>query len=161
MEEKKFEFRYKVYSDANELKAQDQLLLAEAKRATGHAYAPYSHFYVGAAALLINGQVVLGSNQENASFPVGMCAERVLLSTLSSLFPNMAIEAIAISYKSDQVVSDHPIAPCGICRQTLQEFEGRVKKPIRIFLGGQEGPVYEIESASHLLPLAFTSEELL
>ena len=92
---------------------------------------------------------------------MGLCAERVLLSTLSSLFPNIAIEAIAISYKSDQVASDHPIAPCGICRQTLQEFEGRVQHPVRIFLGGLEGPVYEIESASHLLPLAFTSEELL
>lgn len=161
MEEKKFEFRYKVYKDKSEMKSPDQDLLAEAKRATGHAYAPYSHFYVGAAALLSNGEIVLGSNQENASFPVGLCAERVLLSTLSSIFPNIAIEAIAISYKSDQVTSDHPIAPCGICRQSLQEFEGRIQHPVRLFLAGLEGPVYEIDSASHLLPLAFSSEELL
>jgi cytidine deaminase len=107
-----------------------------------------------------NGEIVAGSNQENASFPVGLCAERVLLASASSLYPKVPIDVIAISYKSDQVTSDHPVAPCGICRQSLQEFEGRVKAPIKLVLGGMKGKVIVIEKASQLLPLAFTSEEL-
>ena len=70
------------------------------------------------------------------------------------------IESIAISYKSEEQKSDHPISPCGICRQALQEYEGRIRQPVQLILGGMEGPVYVIDSASRLLPLAFTSEEL-
>ena len=91
---------------------------------------------------------------------VGLCAERVLLASASSLFPKIPIETIAISYKSDSVKSDHPISPCGICRQSLQEYETRVDHPIQLILGGMTGPVYVIDTASRLLPLAFTSEEL-
>jgi cytidine deaminase len=109
---------------------------------------------------MANGEIVAGSNQENASFPVGLCAERVLLASISSLFPRIPIDTIAISYKSENHKSDHPISPCGICRQSLQEFESRVNRPVQLILGGMEGPVYVIDSASRLLPLAFTSEEL-
>jgi cytidine deaminase len=91
---------------------------------------------------------------------VGLCAERVLLSSVSSLYPKIPIESIAISYQSGNGDSDHPIAPCGICRQSLQEYEMRVAHPIRLILGGMEGKVYVIPKASTLLPLAFTSEEL-
>ncbi|HEU0063645.1 MAG TPA: cytidine deaminase, partial [Flavisolibacter sp.] len=89
-----------------------------------------------------------------------LCAERVLLASISSVFPKIPIETIAVSYKSDHQKSDHPISPCGICRQSLQEFESRVSHPIQLVLGGMIGPVYVIDSASRLLPLAFTSEEL-
>ena len=125
-----------------------------------HAYAPYSHFHVGAVAKLANGEIVAGSNQENASFPVGLCAERVLLASASTLYPNVAIESMAISYLAGSGDSDHPIAPCGICRQSLLEYEMRVGRPIRLVLGGMEGKIYIIPQASTLLPLAFTSEEL-
>ncbi|MBD0333664.1 MAG: cytidine deaminase, partial [Chitinophagaceae bacterium] len=91
---------------------------------------------------------------------VGLCAERVLLASVASLFPKVPIEMIAISYKSPHQKSDHPISPCGICRQSLQEYESRVKHPVQLILGGMEGPVYVIDSVSRLLPLAFTSEEL-
>ncbi|RYZ29914.1 MAG: cytidine deaminase [Chitinophagaceae bacterium] len=160
MKENKFEFNYKVYENISELPEEYQWLLNEAREVTSNAYAPYSKFQVGAVARMANGEIVAGSNQENASFPVGLCAERVLLASVSSLFPKIPIDTIAISYKSETQKSDHPISPCGICRQSLQEFEGRVNHPVQLILGGMEGPVYVIDSASRLLPLAFTSEEL-
>ncbi|HEX2536089.1 MAG TPA: cytidine deaminase [Chitinophagaceae bacterium] len=160
MKENKFEFSYTVYDNIGELPEDEQWLLQEAREVTQQAYAPYSHFQVGAVARLANGQIVAGSNQENASFPVGLCAERVLLASVSSLFPKVPIEQIAISYNSEFQKSDHPISPCGICRQSLQEFESRVNHPVELLLGGMEGPVFKISRASQLLPLAFTSEEL-
>jgi cytidine deaminase len=160
MKENKFEFNYTVYDSIEELPEDKRKLLEQARDVTEHAYAPYSRFQVGAIAQLSNGEIVKGSNQENASFPVGLCAERVLLATVSSLFPKISIQTIAISYKSTEQKSDHPISPCGICRQALQEYEGRIGKPVELILGGMEGPVYVIDSASRLLPLAFTSEEL-
>jgi cytidine deaminase len=160
MKESKFEFNYKVYDSIDELPEDQRWLLSEAREVTEQAYAPYSHFQVGAVAKLANGEIVAGSNQENASFPVGLCAERVLLASISSLFPRIPVETVAISYKGEGHPSDHPISPCGICRQSLQEFESRVDHPIQLVLGGLTGPVYVIDSASRLLPLAFTSEEL-
>ena len=160
MKESKFEFNYKVYDSIDELPEDQKWLLSEAREVTEQAYAPYSHFQVGAVAKLANGEIVAGSNQENASFPVGLCAERVLLASISSLFPRIPVETVAISYKGEGHPSDHPISPCGICRQSLQEFESRVDHPIQLVLGGLTGPVYVIDSASRLLPLAFTSEEL-
>jgi len=160
MQENKFEFHYELYNDSSELTKQDAWLLNEARAVTEHAYAPYSNFYVGAVAILKNGGIVVGTNQENASFPVGICAERVLLGTVATVHPNIAIESIAISYNSEAVKSDHPISPCGMCRQALLEYETRLNKPIRLILGGQEGKVYIIKTASHLLPFAFTSSEL-
>jgi len=160
MKQGTFQFSFDVCESIDELSQEDQQLLNEARRATDHAYAPYSNFHVGAAAKLSNGKIITGSNQENASFPVGICAERVLLGTASSLHPGLAIETMAISYASKIVKSDHPISPCGMCRQSLQEFESRMKKPIRLILGGMQGKIYVINSASQLLPLAFTSEEL-
>jgi cytidine deaminase len=160
MKESKYEFNYRVYDSVDELPENQQKLLKEARNVTKNAYAPYSNFQVGAVAMMANGETVSGSNQENASFPVGLCAERVLLGTISSLFPRVPVETIAISYKSEHQKSDHPISPCGMCRQALQEYEGRVSHPVQLILGGMEGPVYVIDSASKLLPLAFTSEEL-
>src|SRR5215210_6613501 len=160
MKENKFEFNYNVFESIDELPPDQRDLLAEARVITAQAYAPYSNFQVGAIAKLANGETVVGSNQENASFPVGLCAERVLLASVSSLYPRVPIEMIAVSYKSENVKSDHPISPCGICRQSLQEYESRVNHPIQLILGGMTGPVYVIDSASRLLPLAFTSEEL-
>jgi cytidine deaminase len=160
MQDRKFEFSYKVYADVDELPEEEAELLREAREVTQQAYAPYSRFQVGAIAKLINGEMVAGTNQENASFPVGLCAERVLLATVSSIFPKVPVKTIAISYKSDGHTGDHPISPCGICRQSLQEFENFTGQAIQLVLGGITGPVYVIDSASRLLPLAFTSEEL-
>jgi cytidine deaminase len=156
----KFEFSYEVYNSIDELSSEDAWLLNEAKEVTQDAYAPYSNFRVGAVAKLSNGEIVAGTNQENASFPAGLCAERVLLASVSSIYPNVAIDSIAISYQSNGGNSNHPISPCGVCRQTLQEFEQRTKQPIRLILGGMEGNIFIINRSGSLLPLAFTSEEL-
>lgn len=160
MKENNYQFSYQVYDSIADLEEQDAWLLREAQEVTGLAYAPYSNFHVGAVAKMTNGEIVAGSNQENASYPVGLCAERVLLASVSSLYPKVSIESIAISYESETVKSDHPIAPCGICRQSLQEYESRSKHPIRLILGGMEGKVYIIPNATLLLPFSFTIEDI-
>ena len=160
MKEHKIEISYRVYDDINELPKEDAWLLNEAREVTKQAYAPYSNFYVGAAAKLINGEIVVGTNQENASYPVGLCAERTLLASASALYPGVAIETMAVSYHSDNGNSNQPIAPCGMCRQYLQEYELRVSRPIKLILAGFEGKVFVFEQASYLLPLGFTSESM-
>ncbi len=155
------QFAYTAYDSVSELNAADQELMEAAKSATRLAYAPYSKFRVGAAARLVNGIILKGSNQENASFPVGICAERVLLSVASSLYPNIPILEMAISYKNELGKSDNPISPCGICRQSLLEFEIKTHQGIRLLLGGETGMVYEVPQAHDLLPLGFTSADLL
>lgn len=160
MKEQKHEFSYEVYENINELNGEDARLLAKAREVLNQAYAPYSNFHVGAVAQLANGEEVKGTNQENASYPVGICAERVLLGTAANMFPEMPIQTIAISYAGKDVASNHPISPCGMCRQALSEFENRVGQPMRVILAGLEGSVYILSSASLLLPFAFTKEEL-
>ena len=150
-----------VLESDQELSKEDATLLEKAREITSLAYAPYSTFYVGAAALLSNGEIVTGTNQENASFPVGICAEQVTLSAISSLYPHgQAISTMAISYQGKGIKSDHPISPCGVCRQALVEHEVRTKQTIRIILSGLEGEVYIIPDAHSLLPLAFSPDEL-
>ena len=160
MKQQKFEFSFEVYNSIDELNADDRQLLIEARHVTEKAYAPYSNFYVGAAAKLSNNNIVTGTNQENASYPVGICAERVLLSAISSLHPGIAIETMAVSYQSKKIKSDHPISPCGMCRQALLEYETRTDKPIRLILAGQEGKIYIVTTVKFLLPFAFTPDEL-
>jgi cytidine deaminase len=160
MKEKEFRFTYEEYASDAELISADRDLLNKAREATAHAYAPYSRFRVGAAARMIDGQVITGTNQENASFPVGICAERVLLSAAAALYPGTAIATIAISYFNEQGPADRPISPCGVCRQSLQEFGTRTGQPIRLILGGQTGPVYIIPQSGSLLPIAFDAEDL-
>lgn len=153
-------FSYDVYDSVDELNEQDAWLVNEAREVTAAAYAPYSNFNVGAVAKLANGEIVAGTNQENASYPVGICAERVLLGSAASLYPNIAIDTIAISYDNTEGASSHPISPCGMCRQALVEYEERVKQPIRLILSGLDGKVIIIEKANALLPLSFGSVDL-
>ena len=156
----KHQFTYELLDDSRELPEADRELLEQARRVTEQAYAPYSHFYVGAAARMQNGDIVKGSNQENASYPVGICAERVLLGNAATLFPGMPIETLAISYSNEQENHHIPISPCGMCRQALIEFENRTRQPIRIILSGQSGEVIVLDTAAALLPFAFTGKEL-
>ena len=160
MNRQEFHFEYEVYESINDLEEEDAWLLDEAREVTQQAYAPYSKFKVGAAAKLTNGEVVRGTNQENASYPAGLCAERVLMSAASSFYPKAAIETMAISYNNNNGESDQPITPCGICRQSLKEFESRTHHPIRLILGGMHGKIYLIPNADYLLPLSFTGEDL-
>src|SRR5436190_5711330 len=154
------EFAYEVYDSVEELNEADAWLLNEAREVTSAAYAPYSNFNVGAVAKLGNGQIVAGTNQENASYPVGICAERVLLSTVATLYPNIPIDTMAISYNNTNGQSSSHISPCGMCRQSIVEYEHRMKQPIRLILSGMEGKVIIVEKANSLLPLSFGSEDL-
>jgi len=155
---KNFSFSYEEYNSIEELSEADALLVTEARNATKLAYAPYSNFLVGAYASLTSGDFVKGSNQENASYPVGICAERALLASTAQLFPDVPIETLAISYRNLNGSSHIPLCPCGMCRQALKEFEMRVNQPIRLILSGMEGKVIVIAQSSQLLPLAFDGE---
>ncbi|MEJ7766755.1 MAG: cytidine deaminase [Chitinophagaceae bacterium] len=160
MQSVNYQFSYDVYNSIDELNERDASLLRKAQEVTALAYAPYSHFHVGAVARLQNNEIISGTNQENASYPVGLCAERVLLASISSQYPTVPVESIAISYKSNTATSDHPIAPCGICRQSLQEYESRLKHPIRLILGGMEGKIFIILNTTTLLPLSFSKDDM-
>ena len=150
---KKYEFEYEQLEHAGLLSLSDQALLNAAIKATETAYAPYSNFKVGAAALLSTGEIILGSNQESASFPVGICAERTLLNSIGSQYPNATI--VAISYDPLNKPSVEPISPCGMCRQSLLDYENRYQAPIKIILAGKSGPVMLLPSAANLLPFGF------
>jgi cytidine deaminase len=160
MQHREVQLTYEEYASDADLPSTDRELLNRAREATAQAYAPYSKFRVGAAARMNNGQIVTGTNQENASFPVGICAERVLLSAVASLYPGMPIASMAVSYFNELGPAGRPISPCGICRQSLLEYESRTSRPIRLILGGQNGPVYVVPRSGTLLPLAFVSEDL-
>ena len=151
---------YKVYSDDKSLDVSDQELVKKARLVAFNAYAPYSGFKVGAVAIMEDGTFITGTNQENASYPIGLCAERVLLAAASSVAVNKSILTMAISYQTNLVKSDKPVAPCGICRQSLVEFENRFNTPLRLLLTGSAGEVFEISSVSDLLPFSFKSENL-
>jgi len=160
MKKEELKFVFESYDSSDELDTADAWLVNEARKVTASAYAPYSHFHVGAIARLANGETVAGTNQENASYPVGLCAERVLLASAASLYPNIPIDTIAVSYNNINGKSSHPISPCGICRQTLSEYQERIKQPIRLILSGMEGKVFIVANSNDLLPLSFGSGDM-
>ena len=153
--QQKFEFEYDLLDNSNQLSLADQALLTAAKEATKTAYAPYSNFKVGAAARISSNAIIIGSNQESASFPVGICAERALLNSIGSQFPHETINTIAISYEPVGKPSMEPISPCGMSRQSLLDYENRFESPIKIIMAGMSGKVMVLKSATHLLPFGF------
>jgi cytidine deaminase len=157
---KKFEFEYQLFQDDTQIEAQDLNLLQQARNATANAFAPFSHFLVGAAAILSNGEIVIGANQESNSFPVGICAERALLNSIGSQYPRETIKTMAISYHPIGKDSNEPISPCGMCRQSLLDYEMRFKAPIRVILAGMHGEVMILPTATQLLPFGFNGEIL-
>ena len=124
------------------------------------AYAPYSHFRVGAAILLDNGKIVLGSNQENAAYPSGLCAERVAIYQAGAIYPDVRMLTIAITAASDSNPTLSPIPPCGSCRQSIAEYEFKQDTPIEIYFMGESGEVYKSNSINNLLPLSFNKTSL-
>ena len=153
MEERKIVTSLFVYA-YDELPADYKRLVDEAKRVTKDAYAPYSKFHVGAALLLANGEIVSATNQENAAYPSGMCAERVTMFYANSRYPNLPPKALAIASFAEGDFLDEPITPCGACRQVLLETEMRYGAEINVLLYGKRG-VYLLSSAKSLLPLSF------
>lgn len=157
---KKFEFEYESFADACALSKEDQDLLDAARKATSTAFAPYSNFKVGAAAKLNSGEIIIGSNQESASYPVGICAERTLLNSIGSQFPAASVLSLAVSYEPVGKASNEPLSPCGMCRQSILDFENRYQAPIRVILAGLEGEVMIFKSGSDLLPFGFNGSIL-
>ena len=127
------------YGNVDELPDDDQRLVVEARLSVNKAYAPYSRFQVGAAVLLENGIVMRGNNQENASYPIGLCAERVAIFAAGANYPGVKIKAVAITAQSDLFHIDKPITPCGACRQAIAEYEHRYHGPIRMIMVGETG----------------------
>lgn len=160
MEKRHLGFDLTIYKGIEALPPGDQELLIKAREASMGAYAPYSGFRVGAALLLGSGEVIIGSNQENASFPSGLCAERVAVFQKGARFPEGNIEVLAVFALSPGQDLKIPAAPCGNCRQSLLEYEHRQKSPIRILLQADSGSVYECPSVSALLPLGFDQSYL-
>lgn len=160
MKKQTIAFELEVYESLEELSSEDRALMLEAIEARKNAYAPYSNFQVGAALLLANGAVVIGNNQENASYPSGLCAERVAVFQAGAKYPGMVFKSIAISATSINYQVDSPAAPCGNCRQSISEYEVKQKQPIQIVMMGEVGEVIKCNSIGDILPLAFTDSFL-
>jgi len=160
MKVKNINISFEEYAEGEQLLISDSGLLAEAKQAANNSYAPYSEFNVGAAVLLESGLIVKGSNQENASYPLGLCAERVAIFHANSAYPDLKIIAVAITAKAQNFVTKTPITPCGACRQVMAETENRQSHPIRIIMSGQEGVTQIVDGIENLLPLSFKEEKL-
>ena len=154
---KKIEIKtsFTVFQSVDELPQEIQSLMQQAIAVRKNAYAPYSKFKVGTALLLDNGKVVLGSNQENAAYPSGLCAERVAIFQSGAIYPDAKIIKMAITAASDTNQTLAPIPPCGSCRQSIYEYEFKQNTPIAIYFMGVSGEIYKSDSIKNLLPLSF------
>lgn len=146
---------FSVFENKSNLSSEIQNLMEMAIEIRKKAYAPYSKFRVGAAILLDNGKIVLGSNQENAAYPSGLCAERVAIFQAGAIYPEATILKLAISATSDEKPVTSPIPPCGACRQSIAEYEFKQNTLIEIYFMGETGEVYLSNSLTNLLPLVF------
>ena len=154
---KELEIKPKILEvQMNELTAEERSLTASAMEGTNRSYSPYSHFHVGAALKLQNGETIIGCNQENAAFPSGICAERSALFAAGAEYPDQPVVMLAIAARNEEgVFTEHPVSPCGPCRQVLIETETRFHNPVRILLYGQRC-VYVVDGIKELMPLSFT-----
>jgi cytidine deaminase len=148
------------FDNPTELNDEEQDLIREARESAIKAYAPYSDFHVGAAVLLENGKIIRGNNQENASYPIGLCAERVAIFSAGANYPNVKIKSIAITAWSGKFHIHKPVPPCGACRQAIAEYENRFRQNIKILLTGETGKIIVSESIQNLLPLGFNADDL-
>ncbi len=146
---------FTAYDSIEELPADVKSLMLQAIEVRKNAYAPYSKFRVGAALLLDNGKIALGSNQESAAYPSGLCAERVAIFHSNAIYPDAKIIKMAISATSDTNPTLSPTPPCGGCRQAISEYEFKQNTPIEIYFMGESGEVYKSDSLKNLLPLTF------
>ena len=144
-----------VFKSIEELPNDVSDLMQKAIEIRKNAYAPYSKFKVGCALLLDNGKIVLGSNQENAAYPSGLCAERVAIFQSGAIYPDAKILKMAITAASETNKTTTPIPPCGSCRQSIFEYEFKQNTPIEIYFMGESGEVYKSDSIKNLLPLCF------
>ena len=148
-----------VFCQLEELNEAEQQLVRKAMQATDNSYSPYSHFRVGAAIRLEDGSEIIGANQENAAYPVTLCAERTAIFAAQAQQPELSIESIAIAARNEKGFTEDPVTPCGSCRQVILEIEQRYGKPMKIYLYGTKG-IYVIDTVRDLLPLCFVDESM-
>jgi len=160
MKEIKIESTIYVFDSLDELPKEIVLLMNKAIEAREKAYAPYSNFNVGAALLLDNNEIITGSNQENASYPSGLCAERTAIYYANSQYPNNKIVRMAITAGSKKNKTKAPIPPCGACRQAIAEYEVKQESPIEIYFMGEIGKIAKSDSLANLLPFIFDKSVL-
>ncbi len=154
MKNKKFDINVSEFDSIDEMQAIDVELIKGAKKAALKAYSKYSKFSVGAAVLLENNEIILGSNQENAAYPSGTCAERVAVFYANSEYPDVPVVKIAIAVYADGQFLSKPISPCGSCRQVLLETETRFKTPMEVIMASED-KIYIAKRARDLLPISF------
>ena len=160
MKQKKLILEWEEVNKIADLVPVEERLLNLATASLENAYAPYSNFHVGAAILLANGEMLGGSNQENAAYPMCLCAERVALSAVASQYPNEVIKTMAITVKAPKQIVDQPAMPCGSCRQALCEKEYQQKQAIRLVIRGEAGSIFCFKSAKDILPFSFDASFL-
>ena len=156
----KIETNLSVFDSIDELPEDVQTLMNQAVQVRKKAYSPYSHFNVGAAMVLDNGEIITGNNQENASYPSGLCAERTAIYYAGANFPEAVIQKMAITASAQNKETNTPIPPCGACRQAIAEYEIKQNSPIEIYFMGEVGKVVKSDSLANLLPLIFDRKEL-
>ena len=160
MKEHIWQIAYEVVDSVKELSKSDRLLLKKAQNALKDSWSPYSNFKVGAAVLLKNKKILKGSNQENAAYPMCLCAERTAFAAAASQFPKSPVTTIAVTVKNPEFIIKTPAAPCGACRQVICETELKHEQNIRVILRGEKGPIYVFKTGKDLLPFGFDASFL-
>ncbi|MBF9144033.1 cytidine deaminase [Hymenobacter properus] len=151
---------YEELDSATDLSPAEQATWQAARDATAHAYAPYSGFHVGAALLLADGTVFRGTNQENAAYPSGLCAERTALFGLAANHPgHPAIVGMAVAARPSQGEFG-PALPCGACRQVMLEYESRQGQAIPLLLPSRTGTILRFSTLAALMPFNFSADDL-
>ena len=155
MTEKELKISYKEFA-FDELSAEDRQLVDAAVASMQNAYSPYSHFKVGAAVRLSDGSIVTGSNQENAAYPSGLCAERTAMFAASAQHPDLAIRSLAVAGGLDGVLENTPASPCGACRQVMAEYQKKSGQPMEVLLVGSR-EIWKFDRIDDILPFIFDS----
>lgn len=156
MTNKEIKIAYLEYESADQLDPQDRQLAKAAIEAIGNSYAPYSHFNVGAAVMLEDGEIIKGSNQENAAYPSGLCAERTALFYAGATYPDKAVVKLAIAAGQNGKLCDTPATPCGACRQVMAQYQFKGGRPMEVLLIGARN-IWKFSKVDDLLPLIFDS----
>lgn len=156
MTDREINIKYLEYGSIEEMNPEDRELAAEALKAMSGAYAPYSHFHVGAAVRMSNGQIVRGANQENAAFPSGLCAERTAMFSASARYPDKDMQSIAIAGGVMGRLAREPVTPCGACRQVMAQYQAKSGKPMSVIMMSAD-KIWKFDKVDDILPLIFDS----
>ncbi|MFC4687279.1 MAG: cytidine deaminase [Chryseobacterium sp. 36-9] len=158
--EKEIKINFEVIPSYEKLNDIEKILFDKAKTIREQAYAPYSNFLVGCAVLLENGEIITGSNQENAAYPSGLCAERTTIFWTSANYPDVKIKKLFVIGAPKDALTSTPIPPCGACRQSILEYESKQKEEIEIYFASLDGEILKTKSIRDLLPFSFDASFL-